>query len=127
MITLADGQRVLIAPRQIICWVSLTPAGLKTYPRQARPFPAVLDTGFNHGFLMRPQHISMWSGFRLTTDDFPVMDHLQVYGAQAPLHEADLWLHSNVPGSRDQLSRRRPVRLQMNLGVAVSPDALQPR
>ena len=126
-VTLAAGVKVAITPHQPVCWVSLTPAGLPAHPPQARPFPAVIDTGFNHNFLLRSRQFRARTGYELTLDDFPIFDRLRTYGRRADLHEADLWLHPNVPGHRDQISRRPPIRLEMNLGVAVSPLADQPR
>lgn len=108
-------------------WVSVSPVGLDEHPVSARPFPAVLDTGFNHGFLLQQRHFQTWTGYELHSNDFPVRGQLRAYGAQANLHEADLWLHANVRGRRDEFSRAAPLRLQLDLGVAISPSPNQPR
>src|SRR5205807_585504 len=41
-----------------------------------------------------------------------------------PLREADVWIHPNVPGFRDQLANRAPFRLELPGGIAVWPAAL---
>ena len=96
-------------------------------PAPARPFPAVLDTGFNHGFLLQHAHFQAWTGYQLTPANFRAVGRLGVYGSQANLHEADLWLHANARGRRDEFARRSPFRLALELGAAVSPIADKPR
>jgi hypothetical protein len=125
--TLVDGSTIVVARRQIIVWVSLSPLGFDECPLEARPFPAVLDTGFNHGLLLQPTHFQLWTGYELTLPGFQAVDRLEVYGAYATLYEADLWLRPNVRGRRDELARRPPYRLSLELGVAVSPLADKPR
>jgi hypothetical protein len=126
-VTLAEGESVTVANHQIILWVSVSPVGLDEHPPEARPFPAVLDTGFNHGFLLQERHFQAWSGYDLRSNQFPVHGDLRVYRAQAKLYEADLWIHRNVRGRRDQLSAARPFRLELDLGIAISPSPDQPR
>lgn len=124
---LPDGSTVMIANHQIMLWLSLSPVGLDTPPNESRPFPAILDTGFNHGFLLQRQHFEQWTGYPLDTSIFPVREHLRVYGKQANIHEADLWLHRNVAGRRDRSRRTTPTRLQLDLGIVISPVSDQPR
>ncbi len=125
--TLVDGSSIVVARRQIIVWVSLSPLGFDECPAWAYSFPAVLDTGFNHGLLLQQMHFQTWTGHDLTPSDFRAVGRLSVYGAHATLHEADLWLHPNVRGRRDDLARRPPFRLSLELGAAVSPLADKPR
>jgi hypothetical protein len=41
-------------------------------------------------------------------------------GRRIPLHAADVWLHRNRPGERDQLLDVPPFRLELPRGIAVS-------
>lgn len=125
--TLVDGTSIVVARRQIIVWVSISPLGCDECPPEARRFPAVLDTGFNHGLLLQQTHFQLWTGYGLTRSGFRAVGRLDVYGSQATLYEADLWLHPNLRGRRDELARRPASRLSLELGVAVSPVADKPR
>jgi hypothetical protein len=83
-------------------WVSLTRPETPELPPQARCFPAVLDTGFNDNFLIREQQLIDWAG--LSPQGMPVVGHLRVEGQQVPLRDADVWIHPNRPGSRDEFA-----------------------
>jgi hypothetical protein len=113
------GPAVLIKHHQMIVWVSITQAGLLEFPAEARRFPAVLDPGFNDTFLMQEEHFRDWAG--LSAQDSNVLGFLSVYGRHAPLLDADLWLHGNRAGHRDQFALHPPFRLELNSGLGVCP------
>jgi hypothetical protein len=60
-LTLPGGTALSIKSDQLIVWASVTPSGLPDFPAAAPPFPVVLDTGFNHTFLMAERHLEDWA------------------------------------------------------------------
>src|SRR5262249_49189577 len=44
-----------------------------------------------------------------------------IKGEAVPIREADVWLHPNRPGERDQFADRPPFRLRLEHGIAVYP------
>jgi hypothetical protein len=116
------GPVVSIKHDQIVAWVSVTLPGL-TAPSMSEPrFPALLDTGFNDTFLLQEEHLMAWSGH--SPGDFHALAALSVYGTQAPLLDADVWLHRNEPGERDVLAPGSPFRLELEFGIAVCPRGM---
>jgi hypothetical protein len=85
-------------------------------------FPAVLDPGFNHNFVIQETQFHQWAG--LHREHFRVVDHLQIYGQQMPLYPANLWLHPNQSGERDQFADRPPFCLHLDTGMGICPSAL---
>lgn len=118
------GPVLTIKHHQIIVWVSITLPEIQEFSPNALRIPAILDIGFNDTFLIREDHFCNWA--KLSPTAFAVVDFLSVYGKRAPLIDADLWLHRNVPGTRDQFLAKTPFRLEISSGIAVSND-LQPR
>jgi hypothetical protein len=100
----------------------LTRADTPELTPHARRFPVVLDTGFNDNFLIREQHLIDWAG--IAPQEMPVVGHLQVEGQQLPLRDADVWLHPNRPGFRDELAARPPFCMEMDTGIAVWPTGM---
>jgi len=47
---------------QIIVWVSVTPEDVLDLDKPTPRFPAVLDTGNNHNFSLREEHLLSWAG-----------------------------------------------------------------
>lgn|SRR5262249_18701725 len=118
-LSIPDGPAITIRHHQIILWVSITPPGLVELPSSARRLPAVLDTGFNDTFLMQEQHFRAWAG--QSPHAFDVLESLSVHTHRVPLLDADVWLHCNRAGHRDEFASRLPFRLELSTGIAVSP------
>ena len=117
-VTVADGESVVIKPRQIILWVSISKPDANDLPAGTPSFPAILDTGFNDSFLIQRQHLLPWAG--ISAEALVVVDGLRVYGVDVPLLDADVWLHANEPNSREADAASRPFRLELHGGVAVT-------
>jgi len=94
-----SGSLLSIKPRQIVVWLSIGPPGSPPPLIPGSRFPAVLDTGFNNSFLIQEEHLMAWCGFSLA--DFNGVAVLSAFGKKIPMIDADLWLHSNLPGHRD--------------------------
>ena len=117
------GQEVLILPRQIIVWVSIESPELARIGPDAPRFPAVLDNGYNEDFIIRQEQVLRWT--RLPLQRIRAVGLQEVHGQKVPVFPANLWLHRNQPGQRDQFSDRPPVWLPLDEGVAVCPAGMK--
>ncbi len=120
-----NGPAVEVKHDQIVVWTSLASADPSEFPKSDSRIPAVLDLGFNGEFLLREDHIRDWTKLEWTEADFPFVGTVTVHGEKVPLFEASVWMHKNVPGFRDQIGEGKPHRLDMDLGVAVCPEAMR--
>lgn len=108
---------------QIILWASVTHKGLETLDSSTPRFPAVLDTGFTHNFLIQPDQLKSWAG--LMPEHLKQLGQFRAYGELVPLHAANVWLHPNAPGERDQFSGAPPFRVELDLGIGICPIGMQ--
>jgi hypothetical protein len=115
---LVADERVPIKPYQIIVWVSLSPQNVLVLDPRTPRFPAILDTGHNHNFAIREQHLTTWAGL---PDTVPPLGAIDLRGTRLPLLAANVWVHPNRAGTRDELSGRPPVPLELPRGIAVYP------
>ncbi len=113
------GQRVTVRPYQIIVWVSLAGWRTSVLPPQAPRFPALLDTGLNHHFSIRAEHLSAWA--QLPVGGIRQVGDIRIGAQRLALHGAHLWLHANVPGHRDRFRDVPARRLLLDRGIAVYP------
>src|SRR5262245_2657195 len=111
------GVAVPIKPYQVVLWVSIAPMGRRHLDPGVLRFPAVLDTGFNHSFILQQQHLVQWAG--LQPDELVPLARIQVYGEEAPLVSGNVWLHRNKPGRRDEFARLPPFCLELDRSVAI--------
>ncbi len=115
------GRPVEVKRDQMIVWVSLSEMGMRHLDRNAPRLPAVLDTGCNHALVIRQQHLVEWAGVR--AEHLRRLRPTRVYGTSAPQLAANIWLHPNQPGRRDEFSAQRPFLLTTEQGIAVVPRA----
>lgn len=100
-----------LKPYQLVVWVSVTRRGLRQLPEGVPRLPALLDTGHNHNFSLRQEHLFLtglapdeleWRGTPLRVRDASAREW------DVPRLLVDVWLHSNLP----RLARRPyPLRL----------------
>jgi hypothetical protein len=119
------GERVLVRANQIIVWVSLTLARVKSPNPTAIPFPAILDTGHTHSFSIQERHLVEWAGFR--PEGLTVLGTVRERRQRVPVREANIWVHPNVRGVRDELADRPPHLVEARRGIAVYPAGDFPR
>jgi hypothetical protein len=116
---------VQIKPQQIVVWVSLAEIEQGELVSGTPCFPAILDTGFSHNFGIREEHLIQWAG--LQPGYLRKLADVRVNNVAASLHQADIWLHRNRPGKRDEMRDDRPFCLELNQGIVVfqsgRPDA----
>ena len=107
---------------QIVLWVSIARMGVSELPTNASRFPAVLDIGFNHSFLIQQEHLVRWAGF--DPRHFRTIGSLPVRGRDVPLFNANVWLHRNMPEMRDEFADQPPYCLELDRGIAVCPPEM---
>jgi hypothetical protein len=104
---------------QIVVWASLAPAA--SLPAGLPLFPALIDTGYNDGFLMQQRQAEAW----MTPAVFAQFSRNGLYlplgRTGLPCWDADLWVYPNVPGTRDPDPAGAPIRLNLPLGVTLIP------
>jgi hypothetical protein len=108
--TLIDvqGEVYQIWKNQAIVWVS--------FAETLTPFPAILDTGHSHNLSIARRHVKLWGPSHVKQ-----IGHAKIAGHVVPRYSSDLFLHRNLPGTR-QLSGIH--KLKMDGGFAVVPDEL---
>jgi hypothetical protein len=61
LLSVPGGPTISILNNQIIVWVSVTRPDVVVPAPHTRRFPAVLDTGYNRGFMIRQQQLLEWA------------------------------------------------------------------
>jgi hypothetical protein len=116
------GEQVAVRAYQPIVWVSMSRREDGALPPGAVRFPAVLDTGNNHNFSIREEHLTRWAQFGLTA--LPRYGQITVGMHAIPLLIVRLWIHRNQPGERDLFAPGSPYRIDLHEGVAVYPHGV---
>jgi hypothetical protein len=119
------GERVPVRGNQIILWVSMTLGRVKSPNPAAIPFPVILDTGHTHSLSIQERHLFAWAGFR--PDILSLLGTVRERGQRIPLREANIWVHPNVRGVRDELADPPPHLVEAKRGIAVYPAGDFPR
>lgn len=105
---------------QIIVWVSLTEMGLPQLHSQAPRFPAILDIGCNHNFVIHERHLVEWVGIH--AQYLRPLGKTRVSGRAVSQLAANVWLHANQPERRDEFSSKAAFLLELPSGIAVVPS-----
>lgn len=116
------GEKVDIRPYQIILWVSL-----RTDANSSRRFPAILDTGHSLNFSIAERQLREWAG--IEPGILKEIGRTTLNNRAVLLSRADLALHRNRTGHRDELAGAAAAQLQLAEGIVVhaSNDPLSPR
>lgn len=121
-----NGAAVAIRSHQIALWVSISEPDVLELPPSAPRFPAILDTAFNDNFLLQEQQLVDWA--RLDPKALQQTDAMRIYGEAIPVFAANVWIHMNLTGFRDQFSPRLPFCLELSRGIGVGrPPLNMPR
>jgi hypothetical protein len=116
------GREEQVKPTQIILWASLTEVGRDRLDPTTPRFPVILDTGLSHNFSIGEELLSRWAG--LDRRSLVKLRDITIGRHVVPLHEAEVWLHPNRPGQRDEFRDRPPFALQLESGIAVYPSEM---
>jgi hypothetical protein len=119
------GERVRVRANQIILWASLTLGRVKSPNPTAIPFPVILDTGHTHSLSLHERHLVEWAGLR--PEMLAVRMTVRERGQRVLLREANIWVHPNVRGVRDELANLPPHFVGAKRGIAVYPSGDFPR
>jgi hypothetical protein len=111
---------VPVKPEQIIVWVSLAEMGLQQLHADSPRIPAILDIGCNHNFMIHERHLVQWAGIHAPY--LRPLGKARVSGREVVQLAANVWLHPNLRGHRDELSSKPPFRLELPRGIAVVPS-----
>ena len=112
---------VPVRAHQIVLWASLRVHGAVS-PR----FPTVLDTGHSHNFSIREEDLRVWTG--IAPEALRLVGSIRMNNRLVMLRDAELALHRNVPGKRDEF-QGEPHLLEMTQGIVIHRvrDPVAPR
>jgi hypothetical protein len=112
-------------PYQIIVWISIITVDRLDLAAGSSRFPAILDTGLNDTFAIRPVHLRMWAGLRW--DSLPEEGKDRFYNnIPVPKRRAFVWLHPNQYGQRDFVDPlRKAAKIELPYGISVYGDGEQ--
>lgn len=111
-------QKLSFLPDQIFVYVTLLVSGSEFDPKAPR-FPVVLDTGTNHNLVINEGHLESLAGCKI--EALPRAGKVNFRGAELATYEADVWLYFNVPGTREPRLDIKPVCIELNNGIIVTP------
>jgi hypothetical protein len=114
-----SGCSIVVKRDQIIVWVSLSEMGSRQLDPRTRSFPAILDTGCNHSFVIGERHLMDWADIQ--PGFLRRLGPTRLHGKPVPQFAANVWLRPNQPGHRDEFSAQPPFLLETNPGIAVVP------
>jgi hypothetical protein len=104
------NERVRIRANQIILWVTLNQQRVRAVDPLATPFPAILDTGYNHTFSIHERHLTEWAG--LQPESLVSLGTIRDRGQRIPLRAVSVWVHPNKRGFLDTLASIQPLHLK---------------
>jgi hypothetical protein len=118
------GKNVLVKPYQVIVWVSVTDPDLFKWDPKTPSFPAILDTGSTFTLSIFRSQLIQWAGIQ--PEVLRRLGNIREGGKYYPRFEADVWLHPNVPSSRELHEAREPFRMVLEKGIAIYSDTVSP-
>ena len=111
---------VSVKPYQIIVWVSVAPVSLREWNSATPAFPAILDIGTNHNFVISRSHLVRWGGIQ--PEFLRRLGTTRLDDKRLITREADIWLYSNWKGQLEYRRERPPYRLNLNEGIIIRTD-----
>jgi hypothetical protein len=119
--TLVVGKEIVhVKSYQIVIWVSLSQPSLPAWDPAMSAFPAILDIGTNHNFLISRSHLVRWAGIQ--PEFLWVLGATRLGDKRMITREADIWLHCNLRGRRERRLGRPPFRLNLDEGIIILSD-----
>ena len=95
------GHEEVVKSTQIIIWASIADFDQRELDPATPRFPVAMDTGLSHSFAIQEEHLKRWAG--LDQRSLWKLRDISIKGDVVPLHEAEVWLHSNQPGDVTRL------------------------
>jgi hypothetical protein len=122
------GRPFRVKRQQIIIWVGIAEMGLPSLHPKTPRIPAIFDTGCNHSFVIHERHLREWAGIHPAS--LRPLGAVSDRGRRLMQFAANVWLHPNRPGYRDEFLNGQPFPLELPSGIAVASaesDAAWPR
>lgn len=119
------GERVRVRADQIILWVSISLEEFNDPNSSVIPFPVILDTGHTHSFSLHERHLAEWAG--LQPDALRILAAVRDRNQRLFLRAANIWIHANERGNREELAKQSPHLVDALQGIAVYPGEDFPR
>ena len=107
---------VPVKPYQIIIWVSVAPVSPSEWNSATPAFPAILDIGTNHNFVISRSHLIRWAGIQ--------PEYLRALGAtrlddkRLVTREADIWLYLRALTDNKLVTTINGARLEVTIRTA---------
>jgi hypothetical protein len=118
----SSGREIVLRPRQLVLWVAVAAPDVDRLPSAVLQFPAILDTGFNGGFLIQEQHLIEWAGIQ--PDQLEWVDSIRIFDRHVRMREANVWLFPSSPAGSVPSGDLPAKCLELDQGIAVSPPDL---
>src|SRR5437764_1071246 len=115
------GRRYRVFAREHVVWVSISHRGIREPTPGTPRFPAIYDSGFTRAFIIQQDQLRRFAGLdpRYLS---PLHTAMHPHGRRVPLHAANVWLHPNRPGERDEFSGAAPFLLEIRSGIGISDE-----
>jgi hypothetical protein len=115
------GRRYRVLARQHVVWVSITHKGQRE-PSPGMPrFPAIYDSGFTRAFLIHRDQLRRFAGLD-PRHLSPLLAPMRPHGRPIPVRAANVWLHPNRRGQRDEFSGAAPFLLEIRGGIGICDE-----
>lgn len=115
------GQRYQIFSRQHVVWVSVSHKAQREPDPGLPRFPAIYDSGFTDALLIHQDQLRHWAGLQ-TAYLSATHQVMRPHGRRIPVHGANVWLHPNQRGRRDEFSGAPPFLLDVQPGIGICAD-----
>lgn len=103
----------------LLVWISIGLHGEDDPLRISPPFPALLDSGNHSESFLHENHLFEWAGIHAAL--LPIRRHKNINDERIPFRDADVWIHSNIPGTSERCVDKPPYPLRLVDGLAVRP------
>ena len=118
--------KVPVRAHQIVVWVAIAPVGVDDPSTAVLRFPAILDTGHNHNFVITPQQLKDWAGIEWQSLPLEAGIEKKYNDIPVPHRRANIWLFPNRLGLRDEIDlTTTPVLFELDAGIAVYGNGVQ--
>jgi hypothetical protein len=115
------GQRYQVFARQHVVWVSVGHKALRELHAGTPYFPAIYDSGFTDAFLIHRHQLQQFAS--LHPQYLPALNRImRPHGLRIPVRAANVWLHPNRRGYRDEFSGAAPFLLEVHRGIGISDE-----
>jgi hypothetical protein len=118
------NESVEVKAFQIIVWVTIL-HDAREFDSSATKFPAILDTGTTHNFVITKDHLSRWAG--LQASDLPKVGRVRLEGKHDARSSVPVFVYTPVEiASNLRLKKASPFSTELGRDSRFSDSALLP-